>query len=102
MLAYYAIHETRERTGPPKGICVLDPVRGGALIWDHSQGKWQYNPGLVNRLIFDRTHLGRAQAVDRAAAERLALEITGAESLPAETVIYRILESSRTGTPPVS
>lgn len=102
MLAYYAIHESRERTGPPKGICVLDPVRGGALIWDHTQGKWQYNPELVNRLIFDRTHLGRTESVDRSTAERLALEITGAESLPAETAIYRILDSMRTAPPPTT
>lgn len=102
MLAYYAIHESRERTDPPKGICVVDPIRGGALIWDHTQGKWQYNPELVNRLIFDRTHLGRTQAVDRATAERLAVEITGTESLPAETAIDRILASMRTGTPPTT
>jgi hypothetical protein len=99
MLAYYAIYETTNRQGPAKGICVVDPRTGDALIWNHRNEEWEYNPELAGRLIFDLRSPGRTKEVDRPAAERIAVDLALRRPLPAEEEIQQLL-LRKGATPP--
>ena len=100
MYSYFALWKKRIGDGPPVGIFVKDPETGDALLWNHRQKAWQYNPDLVARFLFDDRNWDRYESVDRETAERVTLGITGWEVLPDEETIAWIF--SWKGAPPQS
>ncbi|GIF66072.1 hypothetical protein Ais01nite_41070 [Asanoa ishikariensis] len=86
MYSYYAIFATDERL-EPAGLIVMDAGPGHALLWDHRLRAWAYNPDLAVGFLDDYRNDERQERVDRAAAERIARDITGGEELPDEETI---------------
>src|SRR5262245_23254274 len=98
MLAYYTIHDTAAPQDPAKGICVLETSSGEAVLYNHRTQAWEYNPELVNSLVFDLRRPGLAREVDRATAEQVAARLAPHNPLPAAENIQELL--ARKETPP--
>ena len=96
MLAYYVLYRTDEKTRPT-GIFVMGSG-GHALIWDHRQKAWSYNPSLVVRIVDDYRNFDRYETVDRETVERIAPQVTGGEQVPDEESIHWVFQWE--GNPP--
>lgn len=93
MLTYYVLSRNAQTT-EPVGVFVTDPARGHALLWDHRRRSWVYNPGIVTRFLDDHRNFERYRQVDRAAADRAAVEVTDGQLLPDVETIERIFEQA--------
>ncbi|MEV1146362.1 hypothetical protein [Micromonospora sp. NPDC049799] len=91
MLTYYVIYRNDEKNSP-RGLFIMDTRRGGALLWDHRQGAWSYDPALVVRFLDDYRNLDRYVSVPRSDAEGVVGEITGGEHLPEENALESMIE----------
>ncbi len=100
MYSYFALWKKQVGVGEPTGIIVRDVKTGDALLWNHRQKAWQYNPDLVVRFLDDYRNLDQYEPIDRETAERVALGITGRQELPDEETIAWIF--SWKGEPPQS
>lgn len=96
MLTYYVVYRDEGKTRPV-GIFVMDVVTGAALLWDHRQRAWTYDPSLVVRFLDDYRNSDRYENVARSAVEGLAHTITGGGKLPDEHALTSILEEGRRG-----
>lgn len=95
MFAYYLTYRDDKRT-TPAGIFVTGSM--GAMLWDHRDKAWSYDPGLVGRFLNSLDNIDRFEVVDRETAERVAPQITGGEKLPDEETIRWIFQWR--GNPP--
>ncbi|MEH1054617.1 hypothetical protein V6U89_05320 [Micromonospora sp. CPCC 206171] len=93
MLTYYVLYRDEERT-KPSGVFVVDEAKGHAVIWDHRQGCWSYNPDLAFRFLADYRNIDRFNTLDRAAMERVAVQVTGGSALPSSEAIKRMFEAA--------
>ncbi|SCL52204.1 hypothetical protein [Micromonospora peucetia] len=91
MLTYYVIYRDDAKVRPA-GIFVMDPVTEAAILWNHRQGAWTYDPSLVVRFLDDYRNLDRYENVDRSTVEGLVQEITGGASLPDDDSIMSMLQ----------
>jgi hypothetical protein len=87
MLTYYVIYRNVDRT-EPAGIFAVEPMQGHALVWDHRQRRWSYNPALATRFLDDHRNAGRYEEVDRRTADQVASAVTDGVELPDEKDIY--------------
>lgn len=91
-MSYYLIYRTDEQDGPA-GLFVMDAGLGQAILWDHRARAWAYDPDLVVRFLNDYRNLDRYKNVGRAAAEAVAVAVTGGERLPDETSIRAMFKT---------
>ncbi|WP_346536398.1 hypothetical protein [Micromonospora sp. DPT] len=92
-MTFYVLYRDEERT-KPSGVFVVDEVNGHAVIWDHRQRCWSYNPDLAFRFLADYRNLDRVNTLDRAAMERVAVQVTGGSTLPSSEAIERMFETA--------
>ncbi len=97
MLSYYAIYRT-STSEPPVGIFAMETAQGHALIWDHEERAWAYDPALAVRFLDDPRNWDAYRTVDRETAEQMTPEITGGENLPDEESIRWVFQWK--GDPP--
>jgi hypothetical protein len=79
MLSYYEIYQlgTTSSSGQsPAGIIVMDGKTGDAIRWIRLIKDWVYDPTGIVRFLDEPMNWDRIEPIDRAAAERLTLEIT--------------------------
>jgi hypothetical protein len=86
-LAYYALYRSCAADPEASGVVVLETETPDALLWDHTQKAWVYNPGAAHRILFKRKNSERIRSVSRAEAEGVTPGITGGELLPDEETI---------------
>ena len=97
MLNYYAIYEN-STTEPPVGIIALEPAEGDALIWDHMQEAWSYDPWTAVEFLDDFRNFERYEPISREKAEQITPGIADGEKLPDEETILWIFQWK--GEPP--
>jgi len=86
-LAYYALYRSNVTDPELAGIVVLETQNSDALLWDHSQKAWVYEPETAHRILFNRKNLERIRPMDRSEAEQVTRGVTGGEALPDEETI---------------
>ncbi|TDC82379.1 hypothetical protein E1193_12015 [Micromonospora sp. KC606] len=91
MLTYYVLYRDDQRA-KPSGVFVVDEVKGHAVIWDHRQRAWSYNPDLAFRFLADFDNIDRFEPIDRSCMERIAGQVTGGVSLPDPEAIERVFQ----------
>ncbi|MEH1165579.1 hypothetical protein V6V47_09350 [Micromonospora sp. CPCC 205539] len=96
-MTYYAIYRDDERTEGPAGLFVMDAGTGQAILWDHRNRAWAYDPGLVVRFLNDYRKFDRYETVDRAAAQSVARIVAGGASLPDEEAILAMFAAGARG-----
>ncbi|HEX6968031.1 MAG TPA: hypothetical protein VF174_04335 [Micromonosporaceae bacterium] len=89
MLSYFLLYRTREQTSPT-GLFVKSVEH--AILWDHREKAWVYDPELVARYLDSVDNIDRYRKVDRQTAEQAAPQITGGERLPDEETIRWIFQ----------
>ncbi|MBQ0892591.1 hypothetical protein KBX37_05645 [Micromonospora sp. U56] len=97
-LAYFVLYRDGERV-KPSGILVVDMARGHAVIWDHRQRSWSYNPDLAFRFLGGCRNDDRYEPVDRCALERIAVEVTKGVPLPSGEEINQMFSAGAAGCP---
>lgn len=93
MLTYYVVYRNATQN-EPAGIFVVEPSRGHALVWDHRQRNWSYNPALAARFLDDYRNVDRYREVDRATVDLIAPAVTGGVPLPDEEQIDGVFRAS--------
>jgi hypothetical protein len=90
---YWAIYGKAGRTSPATGLICNEYSRGPfrAVIWDHFERRWAFNPRAAAPFLFDFEKMDRSTKISRAEAEKLALETFGVP-LPSEEELHRICE----------
>jgi hypothetical protein len=97
MLTYYVVYRD-DAKARPVGIFVMDPHAEAAILWNHRQGAWTYDPGLVLRYLNDYRNLDKYENVDRSTVEGMVEDVTGGEGLPDEDSIRLMLQQGLRST----
>jgi hypothetical protein len=86
-LVYYLLYKTTVSQPPPTGIVILESRTTDALVWDHLDKAWVYDPELAHEAVFGFENWEKFRAVSRAEAEEATPGITETEPLPDEDTI---------------
>jgi hypothetical protein len=91
---YFVVHRDFRRD-EPRGLFAVDADGKPPLYnvsYNHVEGRWVYDPGVVDYLFFDRTD--EAEEVSRERAEEVARSL--GFTVPSEQELKRIVDTATT------